>query len=108
MSSPVYSHSFITIEGLTGAHSYAPESGYKAIVRDIDVYATGVLDIPFTYVFAHGSDGQAFFYYQWEPGAQAWEGWRGRQVIESGQSFDITSYNGPVDVSVSGYLLSLP
>lgn len=108
MPLPIYSTSIIQEEGLEGAATFVVPDTQVLVVRDIDVYATGVLDIPFTYVFAHGNAGQAFFYYQWEPGAQAWEGWRGRCVIENGQTFDVTSFNGPVDVTVSGYLLDLP
>lgn len=108
MAERVYSTQFIAIQGLSAAHTVTIDDSHVGIVRDIDVYATGAIAIPFTFVFAQGSDGQAFFYYQWDPGAQAWEGWRGRQVIEPGQTFTVTPSNGAVDVSVSGYLLSSP
>jgi hypothetical protein len=108
MAVPLYSTSLIQVQGLVGTESISVPAGQVIVVRDIDVYATGVISAPFTYVFAHGSNGQAFFYYQWQPAVQAWEGWRGRQVFEPGTTFDVESFNGPVDVSVSGYVLSSP
>lgn len=104
----IYSFRIFGNQGLTGTVSYTVPVGYVLVVRCIDVYATGVLSAPFTYVFAHGSVGEAFFYYQWQPAVQAWEGWRGRQVFDSGRTFNIEAFNGPVDVSASGYLLTAP
>jgi hypothetical protein len=108
MTVPVYSTNFIAELGLVGAISLTVPSTEVYVIRDIDVYADGAISVPFTYVFAHGANGQAFFYYQWEPGTQAWEQWRGRQVMSPGTTWDVTSSNGAVDVTVSGYILTLP
>jgi hypothetical protein len=106
---PVYSTSFLQAQGLVGTEILGPVPEDEVwIVRDIDVYATGVLVPPFTYVFAHGANGQAFFYFQWLSGAQTWGSWRGRQAFEAGTTFDVETFNGPVDVTVSGYVLGAP
>lgn len=108
MSRPIYSTNFVSAVGLVGALTVPNPGPNVYVLRDMDVYATGVLSAPFTVVWLHGVNGQAIWYRQWQPGAQEWDGWRGRQVIEPGTSFDVRADNGPVDVTVSGYVLTAP
>lgn len=105
MPRPVYSTRFLEVRGLTTTLPYVVPAGVVAVVRDVDAFRTGILGA--TVIF-HGAVGQAIWGKDYPPGStDAYSSWRGRQVFLPGETFDVQASN-PVDVTVSGYLLSLP
>lgn len=102
----VYSTQFFAVEGLTAdVYSYVPP-GYVDVLRDVDAYYNGV-PAPVVQVFLLGDNGQTIMYLEWLPTSSSrTQTWRGRQVITT--VMELYTYGGPVDVSVSGYRLTLP
>lgn len=104
--SSVYSTPFIYVTGLDGATTYTVPDGYTAIVRDCDVFmGSQVLGAVLQLL---GAAGQCFFYVSSDPLTPVWVPWRGRHVLSAGDTFTASVTTGNADVSVSGYLLSLP
>lgn len=92
-------------KGLNGTAVYTVPAGFVAVLRDLDAYFGG--DIAPQNMFLHGPAGQAIWWNGWTVLIAGVAQWRGRQVIQGGESFDVTT-DAPMDVSVSGYLLTLP
>lgn len=109
MAQAVYSSRFIQQHGLTTSASFAVPSGFVAVVRDLDAFIgtpTGVNDL-----FMHGALGQAIFWDSAQIGISKYMSWRGRQVFEPGELISVEVNVGALDafdVTVSGYLLTLP
>ena len=115
----VYSTQLLSVRGLQGAAAFTVEPGQVCILRDVDVYWGGGVNLPSVHVM--GADGQTIveFHPSGAPGAvfpqtvtdaldsHSWH-WEGRQVIEAGQSFSVRSDGDSCDVTVSGYLLDAP
>jgi hypothetical protein len=100
----VYSTRFIAVQGLVGTQAYTVPNGYRAVVVQVNVYNGGGVSV--TTAIWHGSAGQAIAL--WASNLTASDGFfSGRQVFNAGESFDITT-DGAWDVTVSGYLLTLP
>lgn len=102
----VYSTAFIGEKELSGSAVYTVPTGYVAVVRDCDVFqgssSTGV------YFQLLGGEGQAFFWCSSLPLTAQWFQWTGRHVLNEGATLTALVGSGNPDVSVSGYLLSLP
>lgn len=101
---PVYSVRFFAEHGLNGTVTYTVPAGFKAVLRDLDAYNGG--GVISTSVFLEGNNGQSI----WSDSSSAQakvSQWRGRQVIEPGETITLTT-TGAWDITVSGYLLSLP
>jgi hypothetical protein len=104
----VYSTQFVTL-GVAVApyeYEYSVPAGYLAIIRDVDVFwrpttLGGALTI-LNQVTA------AIWYSTNAENTAQWQGWRGRQVIPAAGTFAVNILAGTCDVTVSGYLLSLP
>lgn len=108
---PVYSQQIWAQAGLAGTVTVAPPAGYKYVVRDIDVfYVTGLAGADF-----HAEieiPGVAFFptfaFMSWSAAdPSSVKSWRGRQVVQPGQALILLT-TGALDVTCSGYALSLP
>lgn len=101
----VYSTSFVQLEGLNGTHGVAVPPGYRGVIRDLDVYYSGTFGGTVRLV---GENGQTITFHSFPP---LDEGdhfqWTGRQVINEGRVFSIVTTDN-MDVTCSGYLLSLP
>lgn len=101
------------MQGLLGGEGYTVPPGFVAVLRDVDVYWGGGLAFPSVHVIGSASQTIAEFHPTADAnaglGAQAdshtWR-WRGRQVVEPGDSFGVNVTGDPCDVSVSGYLLT--
>ncbi len=78
----------------------------KIVVRDIDVfYVNGLAGADF---HAELEGGATFAFFSFAPlSGDKLQSWRGRQVIEPGQTWTIST-TGALDVSVSGYKLTGP
>lgn len=104
--SSVYSTPFIYVPALAGTNYYIVPDGYTAVVRDCDVFmGSQVLGAVFKLL---GAAGQCFFYVSSEPLTPVWVPWRGRHVLSAGDTLTASVTTGNADVSVSGYLLTLP
>lgn len=105
MAVPVYSTRFIQVRGLDGAVTYTCPDGYVAVVRDLDAYhgATGAESS----VYLIGAGGQTLWENDNSVVDASYSSWRGRQVFYEGESIQVSA-NDSTDVTVSGYLLSLP
>lgn len=109
MATPVYSTRFIQQHGLSGHASFMVPSGFVAVVRDVDSY----IGTPagFNSLYFHGAIGQTIWWTEATIGQSQYASWRGRQVFEPGELIDVEADVGGLDaydVTVSGYLLSLP
>lgn len=104
MTIPVYSTRFIAVQGLVGTQAYTVPVGYRAVVKQVNLYNGGGVSV--TTAIWHGSAGQAIAL--WSSSLTASDAFfTGMQVFDEGESFDITT-NGAWDATVSGYLLTLP
>lgn len=103
----VYSTLLVAEQGLSAPLSLTVPPGYIWILRDLDLYNGGGLGS--AELFLVGSSGQAIYWARQTPGSDASVfQWRGRQVIEGGQSVTVNVTSGDWDVSLSGYVLSQP
>lgn len=101
----VYSTRFLALQGLSGSQSYPCPFGYRLVLRDLDAWYVGLFD---NTVHLVGSSGQAIWGNGFTGGGTLnYASWRGRQIIEYGESFSVNA-SQPTDVTVSGYLLLLP
>lgn len=108
MPAPVYSSRFIQQVGLDSSASFAVPSGFIAVVRDLDAYCNAT--IGFANLFMEGAIGQTIAWHSWEVTTQDQFQWRGRQVLEPGETLTVVADTGVgvgIDVTVSGYLLTL-
>lgn len=101
----IYSTVFISELGLSGTHSYVCPSDRLLVLRDLDAYAETTVAARDLWLM--GSRGQTIFHDSWGAPDQHNAAWRGRQIINPGDSFSVRTTDN-VDVTVSGYLLTLP
>ena len=100
---PIYSRSLVAAAGLSGTVTSVVPAGTTVVIRDVDVtlgVSAGVL------VTLVGANGQVIW--AWSSGVttdKTSAQWRGRQVIEAGQTFSVVT-SAPADVTVSGYVLA--
>lgn len=105
MASPVFSVSILQEQGLNGSRSLFVPTGFVWVLRDLDVYKNH-LPLPLDQLFVIGDNGQTIIYNDWSSvDAGRVYAWRGRQVVATGI---IVTTNCAMDVSISGYALSLP
>lgn len=98
----VYSKRLIQAQALNGSASFTVPAGYTCVVRDLDAFvASGGSGAG---LFLIGAGGQTMAAYNSIGSAFAVFAWRGRQVLEAGETVTVTT-TGPCDVTVSGYLL---
>lgn len=101
----VYSSSLLQVKGLYPSGLYAVPGGSRVVVRDIELYWNGP-SVDNTVLF-EGDDGQTFFAVVFTvTSGSRWATWSGRVVLDL--NLIVTADNDPVDVTVSGYVLSLP
>jgi hypothetical protein len=105
MARPLYSSQLLALQGLNGTVVYSPPAGYVVVIRDLDLYV-GASSTPGFFQLI-GSSLQVIDYYQQPDLLAHTHQWRGRQCIEPGQNFRVLA-SQPMDVTVSGYLLSTP
>jgi hypothetical protein len=101
----LYSVRFFAEVGLNGTRAYAVQAGFRAVVRDIDVYASAGFSPKHARFF--NSAGGTIKLFQVDPDTAISSQWTGRQVFEAGELIAVTT-DGPMDVTVSGYLLTVP
>ena len=102
---PVYSSRFAGIQGLDGVAGFTVPPGVVWVLRDLDAYYNG-----FTVASIHllGSTMQTIWYNGFGGGGNPqYASWRGRQVLNPGEGFQLTT-DQAIDVTVSGYVLTLP
>lgn len=105
MARTVYSEHLYSAVGLNGSASRSVPAGFRLVLRDVDVYNGAGGTATF---FLKGGLGQVIWAHRWALGDGASsEQWRGRQVLDEGFSWSVST-TLPMDVTVSGYLLSLP
>ena len=105
----VYSTRFVSGQGLEGLHGYEVPAGFLAVVRDISWYIglptseasllAGIAQPPVYVALTSGSETDFL------PTSGQWTG---RQVANAGDVIYVNVQGGNADVSISGYLLSLP
>lgn len=100
----VYSVQFYEGRDVSSATLTVPP-GLIWIVRDIDAFFGGGLSGDACNFV--GSLGQTFAYFSYIALISTGFTWRGRQVFNPGQTFGFVSGEG-VDVTISGYQLTLP
>lgn len=101
----VYSVSIAQVQGLDGDQVVFVPASHVFVVRDIWAYWNSSSEL-FAKLHVSGDDGQTFFFALWTTlDADPLAFWQGRAVI---QNHITLSTDNPVDITVSGYLLSLP
>jgi hypothetical protein len=103
----VYSTNFLDLHAAALGIGYEVPAGFKAIVRDIDVFFTALAVINLNII---GPSGGTFAYFSYIPSGSAFQDWRGRQVFSPGDVIGVTGTidAGSFDLRMSGYLLTLP
>jgi hypothetical protein len=107
VASTVYSVRFISDYAAPVSGTYVVPAGFRAIVRDVDAYnAPGGASEDYVFVGVLEIGG-AFMYQHF--GDAGWVGWRGRQVVNEGETIQVGGNTESVQsIQVSGYLLTLP
>lgn len=105
MARLVYSTSFIQERGLNGTFNYTVPAGFVAVVRDADVFWGGGVALPDFRM--RGQAGQTIWFYEFVLGHGESIEWRGRQVMDPLGVLSVVT-GDPMDVTVSGYLLTVP
>lgn len=101
----VYSVSIAQVQGLDGTQTIFVPPASILVVRDIWAYWNSSDEV-FAKLHCIGDEGQTFYFALWTTiDADPIAFWQGRMVLHT--SLTLTTDN-PVDVSVSGYHLSLP
>jgi hypothetical protein len=101
----VYSVSVAQVQGLDGNQVIFVPDGHVLVIRDIWAYWNSSSEL-FAKLHVSGDDDQTFFFALWTTiDADPLAFWQGRAVI---QNHITLSTDNPVDVTVSGYSLSLP
>jgi hypothetical protein len=101
----VYSVRFYGAHDLTGLATYTVPTGFVAIVRDFDAF-WGVSTAG-AEVNLYGHAGQVIYQAAFGLNDVGWRGWRGRQVLNAGETLQIFTSDA-MDVTLSGYLLTSP
>lgn len=103
---PTYSILIFQVVGLNGTSLAFPvPSGYKYILRDLDVYYAGAAAATCRLI---GALGQTIWVNTFGGlGTQQYASWRGRQVIPTGSTYQLAT-SGACDITLSGYRLTLP
>jgi hypothetical protein len=102
----IYSTRFIAVKGGTTLHTYTVPAGFVAVIRDVDTYASS--EFSAAQVFLEGHLGQALWAWTAGLGQESYGSWRGRQVINAGETFGLRFNISEADGTCSGYLLTLP
>jgi hypothetical protein len=108
MAAPVYSTCFVQEKGLSSNAVYAVPPGFVAVMRDIDLYGNVVADGD---VFVQGAQGQTIWWVGFNVGERKVSQWSGRQVFQPLDTIIVNPQLGPldaIDITISGYLLTLP
>jgi hypothetical protein len=104
--SVAYSTSFIVFPGLTSTLSFTVPPGFRAVIRDVAVFHG--IQIPPVEVIFSGQFGTKFWHVLDNGSGPFSAHWEGRVVVEAGNDITAAVVAGNADVTVSGYLLSLP
>lgn len=105
MPAPVYSTSVLQVQGLTSSATYTVPAGQLLVVRDIEHYWNG--PSASNHTFWEGDAGQTWFFIENTiTSGQRWGTWTGRVVLR--EQLVVRTDADPVDVTISGYLLTLP
>lgn len=99
----VYSTRLLQAVGLTADLVYTVPPGFVAIVRDADLHNNDTFGASF---FMQGALGQAIWLATRDITDTGYYSWRGRQVLEAGETLTAHIASGTWDVTISGYLLS--
>jgi len=100
----VYSTRLLDLAAVTHGAIVCPPS-MTVVIRDIDVFqAAGEVD---GYYVLNSPAGAAFAFAEFSGSGAQFSSWRGRQVLQPGETANYSSAN-PTYVVISGYLLSLP
>jgi hypothetical protein len=104
----VYSTQLISLAGLIGSHTYTNTlaNQFLVVIRDLDVAVTTPAALT-TFVL-RGPAGQVMWVVSFPAGVNNYSQWRGRQVLNPGDTIQVQAGPDAVDVMVSGYNLSLP
>lgn len=87
--------------------AYTVPAGYRAILRDIDCYSSA--GVSNSEIYIEGDLGQTIFHAEVAATTQDSPQWRGRQVFEPGETISINVGGASAwDITMSGYLLTLP
>lgn len=107
MAAAVYSTRFDAKQTFSGTSTLVVPDGFRAILRDLDVFF-GEQALP-AELRLNGDLGQGLYVVTNTIGTPSCAQWRGRQVVNPGESFSVTvSGGGNADYALSGYLLTLP
>lgn len=106
MAFPVYSTSFLNVHALDGETGFEVPPGQLAVIREMTAFWPGP-DPGSAQLVMPTSGGTAIWLNQATPSAGAYASWSGRLVIPAGSLVGVLG-SGAVDITISGYLLTLP
>lgn len=87
--------------------AYTVPAGYRAILRDIDLYSSA--GVSNSEIYIEGALGQTIFHAEVAATTQDSPQWRGRQVLYEGETISVNVGGASSwDVTISGYELTLP
>ena len=106
MARPVYTTKLVEEHNLVGDFYAEVPAGSRLVIRDFSCYANNAGLTP-NYYYAFGPSGATFWWFTVDPDTTVWRHDEGRWVFNPG---DIVTFHtdGPADLLVSGYLLTLP
>jgi hypothetical protein len=101
---PVYSVRFVQLQNYTGYYTLTNDTGQVWVLRDLDAYCGAVVDIG--QILLRGDLGQVLFSASSTPAQAGYFQWRGRQIIQDGESLTIDAQVNGWDATLSGYSLA--
>lgn len=101
----VYTVRMMQVRGLDGIKDVQVPRGFLWVVRCMDFYANVTFASREVHVI--GAGGQTFFWKDWNTEDQFAIQWTGRQVLHAGERLRVQT-SDLIDVTISGYQLSLP
>lgn len=113
MARTVYSSVLFRQQGVVDESiSVSVSPGERWVIRDVDVYANNPITLAATFFLQEQPTDAAIVHLHWSVGEVSSKQWTGRQVIDylgGDGGFTIIAEGGvQMDVSVSGYRLTLP
>jgi hypothetical protein len=104
----VYTDQLSLSKGLAGYHAVGgPAQGFRWVIRDVEFFIGNQVGTTDVFLY-HDASNVCFFAGHANQEVQTWLQWTGHQVVNYPDKLGIQTNGGNADVSVCGYVLTLP
>jgi hypothetical protein len=106
MATGLYSTRFVAVQGFDGTLDYEVPSGFVAVLRDVDVYASVDAFSGPAHLRVLNIENGTIWLTQIDTDTSGSAQWRGRQVFNPTERIRFLT-DAPYDITASGYLLTV-